>query len=49
MKALAVPAALGLSVAAPLVALGLSAFVPAAIFGLYLSSGPLIALSRRSR
>jgi hypothetical protein len=45
-KALIAPAAVGAAAVVPLIALGLYSFIPAAVFGLYLASGPLIALSR---
>ena len=48
-KALIAPAVVGTAAVAPLLALGLYSFIPAAVFGLYLASGPLIALSRRFR
>jgi len=44
IKALIVPAAVGLAAVIPLALLGLYSFIPAAVFGLYLLSGPLIWL-----
>jgi CDP-diacylglycerol--serine O-phosphatidyltransferase len=46
-KALLAPAAAAAAVVAPLAALGLTSFIPAAVFGLYLAAGPLAALSKR--
>jgi CDP-diacylglycerol---serine O-phosphatidyltransferase len=46
-KVLIIPAAVGAAAVAPLIVLGLHSFIPAAVFGLYLASGPLIALSRK--
>lgn len=43
-KALVVPALAGIAAVAPLVALHLYSLIPAAIFGLYLASGPLVWL-----
>jgi CDP-diacylglycerol--serine O-phosphatidyltransferase len=47
MKALIAPAVVGAAAVAPLAALGLYAFIPAAVFGLYLASGPVAALRAR--
>jgi hypothetical protein len=47
-KALAAPAAVATVVGATLASLGMSSYIPAALFGLYLASGPLVALSRRA-
>ncbi|MBI3553072.1 MAG: CDP-alcohol phosphatidyltransferase family protein [Elusimicrobia bacterium] len=49
VKALLLPAAVGLAAVIPLAALGLYSFIPAAVFGLYLTAGPLIWLARRRR
>jgi phosphatidylserine synthase len=46
LKALIAPAAIGAAAVAPLIVAGLYSFIPAAIFGLYLASGPVIAFSR---
>jgi len=45
-KGLLAPAAVAATASVPLAALGLSSFIPAAVFGLYLASGPLAALRR---
>jgi hypothetical protein len=46
-KGLIAPALIGTAAVAPLVALGLYFFIPAAVFGLYLASGPIAALGTR--
>ncbi len=46
-KALIAPALVASTAVTALAALGLPAFIPAAVFGLYLASGPLIALTKR--
>ncbi|MFI5361159.1 MAG: CDP-alcohol phosphatidyltransferase family protein [Elusimicrobiota bacterium] len=48
-KALIAPAAVGALAVAPLLALKLYSFIPAAVFGLYLAAGPMAALFRRLR